>query len=42
MPGLDQTTGSEKTAIVVTGPYSTTRHGDSSRVRKALLEGPSR
>ena len=30
-----------KTIVVVVGPHSTTRHGDSSYTRGAPLEGPS-
>ena len=33
--------GSKKTAIIVVGPHSTTRHGDSFSMCGAPLEGPS-
>ena len=40
-PGLDWG-GSRKAAASVAGPHSTTCHGNSSRIREAPLEGPSR
>ena len=42
MLGLDRNRGGGGNRRIVAGPRSTTRYGESSRVREALLEGSSR